>query len=351
MKHTDRYEILITTTNLLTKMDIKSLEHLRGEEVETALKSTYCDAKNELLAHIRQQVEHIGTIEALTQCFVDACFGFGSLGMRQDRLQIKLLGESKPGQDALYDAITQDIKQDNMHDIGWLALDADCGHQDALNLSQEAFDSNRFSLSSEDMDEKAMAFVFLLDYMLGNGIELDLTNVAQDYQYFSCLRYIINKKWSERSLAGYFNGDGDYVFDGADTDFVKIFADKLRVLLSQAGTKRAEHFKTLQIKQYLHELLVKAYSSCNEVKPLAVYTEVEQMIAAYEHPKGITQEMYEDVLYSSRFAVAVKHNAQGVAYELDIEGLMGLADLLESLGLISLQEVNVIISKIRSICD
>jgi len=346
MKQTDRYQILSTTTNLLIKhMDLKSLEHLRGEELSAALVSSYNNAKNDLLSHINKQVEHIGTIEALTQCLVDACYGFGALGMRQDLLHKKLVGANKTGAEAMCDAIEKDVKEDiTMWGIGTESNFS----SDAFNLSNEAFGNNRFSLSSEDADEKALAFVYLLNYVVDNHIKLNLTSVAMDFQYFSCLRYIIKNNWAEHSLAGYFNEDGDYVLHGADTDFIGIFAEKLRELLAQAGTKRAEHFKSLQIKQYLHQLLIQAYSGCSNVQPLAVYTEIEQLIAVNESSNGITPTVYEDVQYSSRFAVTVRHSAQGVAYELDIEGLTGLADILEALGLISLQEVNVIVSKIKS---
>ncbi len=345
MKRTNRYEILSTTTELLTKhMDLKLLEHLRGVELDAALVTSYNNAKNELLAHIRSQVEHISTIESLTQCFVDACFGFGALGMRQDMIHSRLVGVSKTGQAAMLEALEKDVKEDIT--LWGLGTESDFG-SDAFNLSTEAFDSNCFSLSSEDNDAKTLAFVYLLDYMLSNGIELNLTSVAMNFQFFSCLRYIIKSNWAERPLAGYFDEDDKYILHGADMKFIEIFACKLRVLMSQAGTKRAEHFKSLQIKQYLHELAVQVYCECDVVKPLTVYAEIEHLIAVSESSRGITQDDYKDATYSARFTVTRRYSSQGVSYELNTEGLKSLAYLLEVLGLGGLQEVNVIIDKIR----
>ena len=179
---------------------------------------------------------------------------------------------------------------------------------------------------------------------------LDLTPVALDYQYFTCLKVTLGNNWAARPLAGNFDDGGDYVMQGADTDFISIFGNKLRELLSQSGTKRAEHFKSLQIKQYVQEQLIQAYSGSNSARPLAAYAEIEKLIVAHESPKGITIEDLKDAMYSSRFAITRRYSSTCVSYELDINGLKTLADILEVLSLSGLQEVNVIVNKIRAVC-
>lgn len=350
IKETNKHGILKKATEILGKMDIGIADQRsKGLSIDVSLEMVYKTAETALLSHVRQQVAQIKSITDLTDCLVDACYGLGAVGMRIDLLRRKLLGACKTGQEAMLEAIEKDVKDDIPLWNQCLRSEIDFESQ-SFNLSNEAFDSSRFCLCSENMDQKALAFICLLDYLQDYSIDLDLTGVAMDYQYSSCLKVIINKNWIDRSLAGYFDENAQYIMHGADHDFITIFAGKLRELLSQSGTKRAEHFKALQIKQYLHELIVPAYAGCSSASPLVVYEEIEKLIAAYEHPKGITQDIYEDAVYSNRFAVNVKHNVQGVSYELNREGLKGLADLLEILKMDGLQEVNVIIGKIKNVC-
>lgn len=352
MKNADRYFILKKTTELLGNMTLDTADQRsKGLSLDVSLEMTYEIAKQELLIHIKKQVSQIKTIEELTQSLLDSCYGFGALGMHQDLLRIKLVGADKTGQEALLDAIRKDTNEDNSGN--WLAcprFEPDFEPREASNLVQEAFDNNCHSLCPDDTDDKALAFLYLLDRLKDWKCNLDLTPAAQDYQYFTCLKVVLGSNWVTRPLAGYFNDSGDYVMQGVDTEFISIFANKLRELLAQAGSKRAEHFKAMQIKQYLQEQIIQAFAGNNSSRPLLVYAEIERLIAASESPNGIGQQDYEDAINSNRFAVCRRYSVQGITYELNTEGFKTLAELLEILDLSGLQEVNVIINKIRAIC-
>jgi hypothetical protein len=351
MKNTDRFTIFKKSTELLDKMDLGMADQRsKGISLEVSLETMYVKTKQELISHIKKQVAQIESITELTDCLTDSCYSFAGLGMRQDLLRIKLTGASKNGQEAMCDAIIKDTKPETSIGLDWLA----CDHseqsltQEARNLCQEAFDNNCFSLYPENTNDKALAFIYFIDRLRGYNCNLDLTPVALDFQYFSCLKVILGKNWATRPLVGYFDDGGDYVMQGTDSDFIGIYANKLRELLSQAGVKRCEHFQSLQIKRYVEEQIIQAYAGNNSTRPLLVYAEIERLIAARD--KGITAEDYEDATYSNGFAITKRYDTSGMTYEINTEGLQALADLLESLELNELQEINVIIDKIKTAC-
>ena len=345
MKQIDRYGILKKSTELLGKMDIGIADQRsKGITLEVSLDMVYKTAEKSLLAHTKQAVAQIKMIAELTDAFVDSCFGFGAVGMRIDLLRRKLLGASNSGQVSFCEVIEKDtqIKQATWGD-GFPFSDNEPEYLNAYNLSNEAFESYHCYILS-DADKGALAFVYLLYYMKEYSCNLNLEVAAIDLQYNSCFKVISNKNWAKRSLAGYFGEDGTYSSVGVNLEFIGIFGQAFRNLLD----KSKDYFEALQIKQYLHEQLIKVYADSNGATPIEVYVEIEKLMTAYKHPKGITQSDYEDELYSGTFAVTKRYNASGLTYELNIEGLLALAEILEALGLGGLQEVNVYIGKTKS---
>lgn len=354
MKQMDKFEILKKSTELMGKMDIGTLKQLKGADLGPALKKAYKSAETALLSHTRQVVSQIKTIADLTDCFVDTCYGIGSLGLRCDLLRNKLLGEPKSGQDALSEAIEKDTRSyDGMASLANLGCETIGFHfneQNAESFSDEAYNSKNYFLHPDDINMRALTLVYLINHLLDYSIDLDLSVVSQNLQYNSCLKSITGKEWVERSLAGYFAEDDTYKINDANHEFINLFASKLNTLLSQAGAESTEYFKALQIKQHLHKQIISVYSVSSGVTPLEVYAEIDMLIATSKTSKGITQELVEDACYSRGFAVTTRYSAQGMSYELNTEGVQALADILEALKMDELHEAAMIIGKIRAVC-
>lgn len=340
MNRTEGYGILKKSTELLGKMDI-GIADQRSKRL--SLQMLYKTAESELLTYIKKQVAQVTSLKSLTDAFVDACFGLGALGMRQDLIHRKLVEASKSGQEALQEAIEKDTqtKQPTWGD-GLPFSEGEPDYLNAYNLSNEAYESYPYLISS-DANKKALSFVFLLYYVQEYSCDFDLTVAAMDLQYNSCFKVISNKYWAERCLAGYFSDEGTYNNEGANHEFLSIFGQAFRNLLD----KSKDYFEALQIKQFLHEQIIKVYADSNGATPLEVYVEIEKLMTTNKRPKGITQADYEAALYSSTFAVTKRYEASGLTYELNIEGLKVLAELLEALELGGLQEVNVYMGKVK----
>lgn len=349
MKQMDRFKILGTATELMAKhMQVSVIKHLKGVDIEPALTKAYKTAETALLAYIRQQVAPIKTVSALVDSFKDSCFGLGALGMRQDLMRKKLLGSPKNGQQAFADAIDKGTKSEPIPCIAGFAgesiLDDEIDNLSAHYLSSDAFSDNFFAHINHDTNSKALAFMLLLDYGYAG---IDLSAVVADIKYSSCLKAITDKSWAERSLAGYHTEDDDvYVSDVINPEFIGIFASKLKVLLAQNSTSEsAEYFQALQIKQYLHKQVITAFAGFADVSPIEVYGDINRLIVA---PEGITQVAFNDVHYSTRFAVTRRYGSCGVRFEINLEALQSLVDTLKALGLGDLPEVAVFIGKVRA---
>lgn len=344
MKQTDRYGILKKSTELLGKMDLGIADQRsKGLSLDVSLEMVYKTTETALLAHVRQQVAQIKSIAELTDCFVDTCYGFGALGMRQDLMRRKLLGASKSGQEALCEAIEKDTQSKPVWECGLPFSEGELEYLNAYNLSNEAYTSYAYIIPN-DSDKRALTFIYLLHYMQEHSVDLDLTVAAVDLQYASCLKVITNKNWANRSLAGYFGEDGTYNNADAEPELLSIFGEALKELID----KSKDYFEALQIKQYLHKLLIKVYAGSNGASPLELYVEIEKLMTASKTTKGITAEDVEDAIYSSTFAVTKKYEVSGLTYELNTKALQSLAELSESLGLGGLQEINAYIGKIKS---
>lgn len=342
MKQTeDKFYILKNSIELLEKhMALDTVDQRsKGISPDVSLELRYNDAFTALMLLIKKQISQIRTIPDLQYAFRDSVYGVAALGLRQDLLHNTLLGETKSGQTALCDAIKKDIDTDSQPIWGMGLGCCDNSSHMAMDLSIEAFAASTIIDSG---DRKALALMILLDYTINNGYKgLDIVKAIGDLEYSSCLKHIIADDWSKRSLVGYYESY-TYVIDGANKEFIGLFATKLKELLA-----KEQSAQVLQIKQYLHEQVIVAWSGDNFVKPLDVYMEIEELIAASKTSANITGEIADSFLGVKDFAVHTRFGESGVSYEVNAEGLTAFVELLEALGLGDLQEVSMTIGKIR----
>lgn len=348
MQNADKYGILKKATDLLvSKMDLgTATKWAKGTCSEVALELTYKDVELELMGYIRGQVNQIKSIEALTDAFVASCYALGAVGMRIDLLYKKFIGAPKNAREALQEAITKGTQDDTpmwgdggLHGFG-------CGSEkfQVENLCDEAFSTYPWRIKSDD-DARALAFVYLLYYTKDCNCDYDLDDAALDLQYNSCFKAITGKEWKNRSLAGYFD-EGTYYSASVNHEFIGIFGEKIKELFE----KNKEYFETLQIKQYLHKALIKIFSGSNSAVPIEVYVEIEKLMTASKTATGISATDYDELDCCAGFAVNKHYEVSGLTFELNTKALQSLAELLEALGLGSLQEVNAYIGKVKSFC-
>lgn len=340
----DNLKILETATELMTKhLQVSAIEQVKGVDLEQSLTKAYKSVETALLTHIRQQVAQIKTILALSDSFVDSCYAFGALGLRNDLIRTKLLGETKSGKVAFCEAIEKDTRDF----LTFIACESEgFDNQNAYNLAYDAYEINFLAHLNHTTNTKALAVTVLLDY---GYTGINIGTVMQDLKFSSCLKAILDKNWAERSLAGYFDEDDVYVPNIVKPEFISIFAGKLKGLLAQSTPESADYFQKLQIKQYLHQQVISGFTMFCDVNPVEVYHEIDRLIAASKTNNGITQVVVEDGNFNLEFAVTKKYSSHGISYEINLEALQALSSLLEVLGLGDLPEVALIIGKIRAI--
>jgi hypothetical protein len=340
MKQTDNYKILATTTELLNKhMDLKAIE--KSKDVPTALKAAYQTAEHELLAYIKQVVAPIKTIPDLTATFSAACYGIGALGMRQDLIHKKLLGNPKSGECALLEAIDKDLIDNQLPDVSMPDYVEMGFCNNAFTLCTDAF-SDYLQLINKNDNVYALCSMYLLHYTVEHDVDLDLAIVMQNTDAtMSCLRTITGSEWANRALTGYFDENGQWI-RSINTEFVGTFGRALREIFN----RDKNYFDVMQAKQMLHKQIVSVYAVINS--PLELYGTVDRLIDANKTPQGLTQEIIDEC--NIAFAVTRRYDNSGVSYKLNTEGLQSLAYTLTALELDGLQEVNVIIDRIKAAC-
>jgi len=335
-KKADKYGILKKTINILEKMDLGTVtERAKDTSIETALELTYKNATSELISYISKKVHQITDIDNLARCFRDCCYAFGALGLRYDLLKENLTGKQRSEAEILKEAIEYDLV-DYTPEWGICCS----GNNIRSTLSVDAFEDNTYG----DIDKRALVSMVLLDYILSNGYDgLDIATVMRSDMIYGCIRYLLEGA-ENRSIIGYIES-WKYHSDGADRGFIKLFAEKLKSLLTVQ-----ESVQVIEMLQYLQEQVIMAWTGSSMTRSIIVYNEIERLIDASRSSTIVDYELYRDLIYIRDFAVTKRYNHNGMLYELNCEGLVAFADLLDALGLRELQEVAHIIDKIRAVC-
>lgn len=334
----DGFKFLSISTDLINKhMAYKDMEQIKGDKESSILKA-YKMAESSLLSHIRQEVQQFTDIDSLTLCYRDACYGLGALRLRYDLLKDKLVKGKGTGSEALKEAIDDGVVTDDKFPE-WGCLG---NNHKSDNLIQEAFDTPL--ITPYETDKKALATMILLDFISGNNYKgLKFVSVLTDIEY-GCTKYLLEGATKDSNVIGYYDGY-EFNIDIANKEFIRIFSDALKKLLSQS-----ESVQVLEMLQYLQEQVIIAWTRHGIVRPFEVYNEVEKLLDAYKTPHGITYEIENELVYSGRFAVHTRYSETGVHYELNTNGLKAFVYLLHALGLSTLQEVSMLIDKIKAVC-
>lgn len=337
MKARDDYKIFTKVTELINEhLDYTKIQQMTPD-VEVAIIKAYKSCENELLIYVDKQIRGIDTITDLVNCFRSTCYGFHALGSRSDLLESKLLGTRKEEIEILEGTIRKGIFNDfgkswetedpldNIPTIGEITFD-------------RLFDPNEY-------DRKALASMLLLDYVIDdNYTGLNIGGVIYDLQYGSCISPLLDKDWIKRPLIGYFTEDYNYVFEGINKKFTSIFVKVLRNLLN-----RDTSLETIQIKKYLHNILLTAWGRSNYSDALTVYLEIEALIAESRTRQGLTLPFIGTLNSCKNFAVKRHYDTDTIVYKINYESLQALSDMLKSLGLDGLQEASYFIDMVMGL--
>lgn len=333
MQNRDKYEILTKATELI--YNHMSWDKTK-QDADNTIAVSYKVAENDLLGHIESQVESINTIADLVECFYYSCCGIQALGLRSDLLEKKLIGTYKDGAQILIDAVYKYTLNENS-DPWELAHPMTSEIDIGVNTFKEPF-------SLEVPHKRALAAMVLLDYaMNGNYEGLDIGNTIFDLSYGSCIAPLLKDNWTKRSIVGYYIHGHDFIFKDANKKFISLFAKTLKELLS-----KEQSILALQIKQYLHNIVVVAWSDYGYVDALTVYVEVENLIIESKSSLGITGQFVESLQYCKGFALKKHYDTDTVSYEIDHRGLKSLIDMLKALGLEDLQEAIHFIDMVKA---
>ena len=345
MKQKDTFKILSTATEIMHKhLQLNAI--VLDTDVKASLDRAYKTAVTALLMHTNQAVAQIKTISELSDIFVDSCYAFGAVGMRKDLIQNKLLGVSKSGHILLFEAVTDDTISDDALDCIPEFFKTESGDElgTAYNLCCDAYSDYNYFTYPSSINKKTLSLVYLIHHCHEQSINLDLAFAAQELQHCSCLNTITNMRWSSRSLVGYSTANSTYVINDVNHEFISLFADKLKSLLSDT----TEYFDVLQIKQHLQEHVLSVYAESSSIVSNEIYSELDKLIGTVE---GITESIVDELCYSKRFVVTKKYSDKGISYELNYDGLQSLVATLVSLDLQTLPEANVFINKVKSVCN
>ncbi|MDF2537161.1 MAG: hypothetical protein K0S76_182 [Herbinix sp.] len=334
-RKTNEFKVLATATELISKhMNLKSFEQKGTAESAQALINAYKTAETSLIATIQQEIQQIKTIDSLTRFFRESCYSLSAVSLRYDLLQKMLIGKSRTGAEALREAIEDGVEEDKFPEWGVC-----CGDSKGLSLSNEAFDLG--AVGACETDKRSLVTMILLDYVVNMGYTgLKVASVMADLA-FSCCRMLIDGATKDRSVIGYYE-EYEYIIEGANKTFIELFATKLNELLAHK-----ESIKALEMKQYLQDQVIMAWTGSSITKPMEVYTEIERFIATNKTTKEVSTEVVSDLSHSRDFSVSRRYGSNGVTYELNREGLKCFVELLNALGLSELQEVAMISNKIR----
>lgn len=336
------FMILNTSTELIGKhMNLTSFEQHKGADLEPSLIKAYKTAETALMVHIKQEVQQIKDIDILTQFFRESCYAIGALSLRYNLVKKKLIGKPSTGAEELKKAIEEGIEEDDDY-YCFPHFGTRCGNSKGFGLSNEAFEHGVFGAC--ETDKRALVTMVLLDFVLSTGYTgLKVATVVADLE-FSCAKMLFDDATKDMSVIGYYEGY-DFVFDHANKEFIGLFAGTLKKLMAQT-----ESAQVLEMKQYMQDQVILAWTGSSITKPMEVYTEIEKLISTNKTSKEVAPDVVNDLIHSRDFAVYKRFSSAGVRYELNAEGLKAFADLLEVLGLSDLQEVPIISDKIRAVC-
>ena len=340
MNNKNNYQIMSKVVELIEEhLDIEAIQQSE-QGTELAISKSYKIAENQLLSHLEKEVRGIDSITDLINCFYDSCRGFALLGMRANLIEESLIGPRKRESTILKDAVNKDLYSNQWN---YLSLG-----DPLTEINEFTADNNyRNQYIPSISDKRSLAAMILLDYVLkGNYEGLNIGSALYDLTYSSCISPLFKDYWGKRSIVGFYDDEHNFNLKNINKGFIALFSNTLNSLLNRENSLLA-----LQIKQYLHDFVVTAWSDYNPIDALGVYIEVETLITKVKAKETITLEFVEQLQYRKGFTLIKHYDTNIVEYKLDLQGLQSLATMLDKLGLSELQEVSHYINLVKSISE
>lgn len=326
--------ITINAAELIEKyLDYETIQ--KNDNIVDTITKSYQIAEQDLMTYVGKQAKKAENISELVNCFYYACHGFGALGSRADRLESKLIGQQKAPAVSLDNAVRKDVDLD--------IFGNDLYGFDRLDLPGVRIINDW--QKPDEVDWQALAVIPILDYLLqGNYDALRIGDMLSGLTQNSCLTPLLDHFWNKRSLVGYFDIGYLYKLDISNKTFVKIFSDALTRLLDDS-------IDSLQIREHMHHILLKGWSDNYLFSPLNLYSDLEKLIDRYRANGSIETDLIGSMMTYDIFAIKKAYTPGFAGYELDIQGLNALADMLRDLGLENLQGASQYINMIESLTN
>lgn len=328
--------ITMTAAELINKhLDYDKLKSTH--EIGESLINAYGKAEQDLMAYVGKQAKSAGTIAELVNCFYYTCYSFDALGKRADLLEEKLIGPQKTPAIALDRAVHKDIDRYSNEWIGF----------ESLPLTKVGDGLLHDWYQPDITDWRALAAMPLLDYLMkGNYESLKLGEMLSDLTYGTCLSPLLKSSWCKRSLVGYYDTGFVYRLDIPNKAFISLFSSVLQKILDRDTTMDA-----LQIREYMHQMLLKGWSDNHIHDPITLYADIEKIIDKHNSRDIITSDFVDSLATYEIFALRKSYDKNFVGYAVDYKGLKALASMLKDLGLDNLQGASHFISMIEGVVN
>lgn len=341
MNNKNNYQIMSKVVELIEEhLDIEAIQQSE-QGAELTISMAYKATETELLSYLEKEARGIDTITDLINFFYHSCRGFALLGMRADLIVERLVGPRKKESTILKDAINKDLYNNSQWNYFGLG--------DPLAEINEltADDNYRSQFIPSVTDKRSLVAMILLDHVLkGNYEGLNIGGALYDLSYNSCIAPLLQGYWVNRSIVGFYNEEHNFILKNINKGFITLFSSALNNLLNRESSLLA-----LQIKQYLHDFVVTAWSDYSCIDAIGVYIEVEALIMKVKSKETITSDFVEQLQYCKGFTLIKHYDTNIVEYKLNLQGLQSLVAMLDELGLSELQEASHYIALVKSISE